>query len=112
MDYANIEHKLLSIKVIHRQERRLTNICELVRTAVTVENGIETQLAPYNRQFASKTLPQRTMAIFAGPMMNFVLAFFLFIIIALLQGFAVSTEPKMGEISPVCGGAANPHGCD
>ena len=39
--------------------------------AVLVEDGFETQIAPYDRQFASKTLGQRTMAIFAGPMMNF-----------------------------------------
>ena len=76
-------------------------------TAVTVENGIESQLAPYNRQFASKTLPQRTMAIFAGPMMNFVLAFFLFIIIAFLQGVPTN-EPKLGEITS--DGAANSAG--
>ena len=39
------------------------------------------------------------MAIFAGPMMNFVLAFVVFIIIALLQGVPTN-EPKLGEITP------------
>ena len=66
--------------------------------AVLVEDGVETQIAPYNRQFASKTLGQRTMAIFAGPMMNFVLAFFIFIIIALIQGIP-SNEPMLGKLT-------------
>ena len=63
-----------------------------------VEDGIESQIAPYDRQFASKTLPQRTMAIFAGPMMNFILAFVIFIMIALLQGVP-SDEPKLGKLT-------------
>jgi regulator of sigma E protease len=47
------------------------------------------------------------MAIFAGPMMNFVLAFIVFIIIAFLQGVPTN-EPKLGEITP--DGAANAAG--
>ncbi len=39
------------------------------------------------------------MAIFAGPMMNFVLAFFIFIIVALLQGIP-SNEPMLGKLTP------------
>ncbi|MDP4103856.1 MAG: RIP metalloprotease RseP [Bacillota bacterium] len=68
-------------------------------TAVIVENGAETQIAPTDRQFGYKTLAQRTMTIFAGPMMNFVLALVLFIIIALLQGVPTN-DPKLGEITP------------
>ena len=58
----------------------------ILPNAVLVEDGIESHIAPYDRQFASKTLGQRAMAIFAGPMMNFVLAFVIFLIIGLLQG--------------------------
>lgn len=46
----------------------------------------ETQIAPYDRQFASKSVGKRAMQLFAGPMMNFVLAIVLFIIIGLIQG--------------------------
>ena len=56
-------------------------------------------MLPYDRQFGSKDIGQRTMTIFAGPMMNFVLAFIVFIIIALLQGVPTN-EPKLGEITP------------
>lgn len=46
--------------------------------ALMISKGNETQIAPYDRQFGSKTTGQRALAIFAGPAMNFVLAFVLF----------------------------------
>ncbi|MBN6206630.1 RIP metalloprotease RseP [Ralstonia pickettii] len=58
----------------------------------------ETQIAPYNRQFASKTPGQRAMQLFAGPMMNFILAVVLFFILGIAQGTPVD-EAKLGEIS-------------
>ena len=57
----------------------------------------ETQIAPYDRQFASKSPAQRAMQLFAGPMMNFVLAIVIFIILGIIQGTPVE-EAKMGEI--------------
>ena len=57
----------------------------------------ETQIAPYDRQFASKTPGQRAMQLFAGPMMNFVLAIVIFIMIGIVQGTPVK-EAKMGNI--------------
>lgn len=57
----------------------------------------ETQIAPWNRQFASKTPGQRAMQLFAGPMMNFVLAIVIFIIIGVVQGTPVK-EAIMGEV--------------
>ncbi|MBU8906978.1 RIP metalloprotease RseP [Desertibacillus haloalkaliphilus] len=58
-----------------------------------------TQIAPYDRQFGSKTVGQRALAIFAGPLMNFVLAFFILMVYALLQGIPVD-ESRIGDISP------------
>ena len=46
--------------------------------AVMIGKGRETQIAPIDRQFGSKTVGQRAIAIFAGPVMNFILAFVLF----------------------------------
>lgn len=66
--------------------------------AVIVENGVENQIAPYDRQFNSKSLGHRTMTIFAGPLMNFVLAFFIFLIIGLFQGVVVD-DAKLGELT-------------
>ncbi|MFP3472670.1 site-2 protease family protein, partial [Micrococcus sp. SIMBA_144] len=65
------------------------------REAVFIEDGVETQIAPWDRQFASKTLPQRALAIFAGPLFNFILAFFIFILVGLLQGVPTN-DPVLG----------------
>lgn len=47
--------------------------------ALMIARGRETQIAPFDRQFGGKSVGQRAAAIFAGPMMNFVLAFVLFV---------------------------------
>lgn len=57
------------------------------------------QIAPLNRQFASKSIMDRVLAIFAGPFMNFVLAFVLFILYALLSGIPTN-EPQLGKLMP------------
>lgn len=45
--------------------------------ALMITKGKETQIAPLDRQFGSKSVAARARAIFAGPFMNFVLAFVL-----------------------------------
>ncbi|WP_152656364.1 RIP metalloprotease RseP [Oceanobacillus sp. CFH 90083] len=65
--------------------------------AMFVVDERETQIAPFDRQFASKTIGQRAMQLFAGPMMNFVLAIFIFLILGLIQGVPVE-RAQMGEI--------------
>ncbi|WNQ13768.1 RIP metalloprotease RseP [Paenibacillus aurantius] len=66
--------------------------------AVTVSQGRENQIAPWNRQFGSKSVGQRALAIFAGPVMNFILAFVLFLIFVISTG--VPTNVKLGELVP------------
>ncbi|SFL45544.1 regulator of sigma E protease [Paenibacillus sp. 1_12] len=66
--------------------------------ALLIVKGKETQIAPLDRQFASKTVTQRALSIFAGPMMNFILAFVLFVTVVLMAGVPDkikirSTEP-------------------
>ncbi|CAH1211186.1 MULTISPECIES: RIP metalloprotease RseP [Paenibacillus] len=59
------------------------------------------QIAPKDRWFSSKTVGQRAMAIFAGPLMNFVLAFALFIIYIQVSGVPVENPSyiKIAEVS-------------
>ncbi|MGJ7921028.1 RIP metalloprotease RseP [Neobacillus sp. LXY-4] len=97
VESADIERDLLIKGYVEGEEEQLQKF-SINRDAVLVEDGNETQIAPYDRQFASKTLGQRTMAIFAGPMMNFVLALLIFITIALLQGVP-SEEPVLGKLT-------------
>lgn len=58
-----------------------------------------TQIAPHNRQFASKSLSERAIAIFAGPFMNFALAVVILITFALIQGMPVD-KPIVGDVIP------------
>ncbi|WP_107942299.1 RIP metalloprotease RseP [Metasolibacillus sp. FSL H7-0170] len=70
------------------------------RTATIVENGKETMIAPYDRTFNAKTVGQRSMAIFAGPLFNFILAFFLFLMMGLLQGVPTNESlPKIAQVA-------------
>ena len=57
------------------------------------------QIAPTHRQFHAKKLSQRALTIFAGPAMNFLLAFVLFTFLALFQGIP-SEKPIMGQLTP------------
>jgi len=65
--------------------------------ALMVARGRETQIAPWNRQFGSKTVGQRALAIVAGPVMNFLLAFVLFLLFMVLNG--VATNVKLGKVN-------------
>ncbi|RFU71383.1 RIP metalloprotease RseP [Peribacillus saganii] len=97
VEAADLEHKL-RIEGYEEGDDNSLRSYSLLPDAVVVEDGVPTQIAPYNRQFASKTLLQRTMAIFAGPMMNFILAIVVFIIIGLFQGVVVN-EAKLGKLT-------------
>lgn len=59
----------------------------------------EMQIAPLNRRFASKTKWQRFIATFGGPMMNFVLAFFVYLIIAFAIGVPNTSSTVISEVN-------------
>jgi regulator of sigma E protease len=71
---------------------------EVARDAIVEENGKETILAPHDRQFNSKSVGHRFMTILAGPLFNFILAFFIFTTIALMQGIPTN-EPVITEVA-------------
>ncbi|MBD8497099.1 RIP metalloprotease RseP [Paenibacillus arenosi] len=68
--------------------------------ALIVARNQDTQIAPRNRQFGGKTVGQRALAIFGGPLMNFILAFFLFAAHILMVGIPLEnpTYVKVGNI--------------
>ncbi|MEK4565280.1 RIP metalloprotease RseP [Alkalihalobacillus sp. FSL R5-0424] len=65
--------------------------------ADVIEDEVPNQIAPHDRQFGSKSVGKRAMAIFAGPLMNFVLAFFLFVIVAAIQGIPTPEVSAVAE---------------
>ena len=60
------------------------SVTMFLEQAVIYEKGQKTLIAPYDRQFESKSVGSRAMAIFAGPLFNFILAFFIFLAIGLV----------------------------
>ncbi|AQU79813.1 MULTISPECIES: RIP metalloprotease RseP [Planococcus] len=79
------------------EDEKLIRI-EVARDAVVEENGRETILAPYDRQFDSKSVGKRFMTIFAGPLFNFILAFLIFTAIGMMQGVP-TFEPVITEVT-------------
>jgi len=69
--------------------------------AMMIRGGQQTQIAPKDRQFGSKTVGQRAVAILAGPVMNFLLAFVLFAVHLQMVGIAIEnpTYLKIGDVS-------------
>ena len=59
----------------------------------------EMQIAPYNRTLGSKSLGRRAMVMFGGPMMNFVLALIVFLIVGLFTGFPNYESSELGEVT-------------
>ncbi|SDC87397.1 regulator of sigma E protease [Paenibacillus sp. UNCCL117] len=76
--------------------------------AMMVSKEKETQIAPWDRQFGSKTVGQRAMAIFAGPLMNFILAFLLFVAVVFVAGVPVPDRVRISDT--VAGGVAQQAG--
>ncbi|MGV3465849.1 MAG: RIP metalloprotease RseP [Heyndrickxia sp.] len=97
VDSADLEHKLV-IKGYEEGEEEELKTFSVSKEAVLVENQSETQIAPWDRQFASKSLGHRAMTIFAGPMMNFVLAIVIFTVLAAFQGIPVQ-DPVLGDLT-------------
>lgn len=96
VEHVDLDHDLIiNGYELDDDETRLQ--FEVDEKAFFIMDERETQIAPYNRQFASKSAGQRAMQLFAGPLMNFVLAILIFIIIGIGQGTPVE-EAKLGQI--------------
>lgn len=78
------------------EEERLVRY-QVARDCVLVENGRELVIAPKDRQFNAKTVGQRAMTIFAGPLFNFILAFVIYLVIGLIHGVP-TYEPIITEV--------------
>lgn len=95
VEQADLEHNL-TISGYEEYEEELQTF-RVNETARIISAGEEIQIAPFNRQFGSKTLGQRALTIFAGPAMNFILAFVIFVIIGLVQGTPID-KPMVGKV--------------
>lgn len=68
---------------------------EIDPKAMIVARNQENQIAPLDRQFMSKSVGQRMMTIFGGPLMNFILALVLFTVYVFILGVPVEGTGKL-----------------
>ncbi|HLR66173.1 RIP metalloprotease RseP [Virgibacillus alimentarius] len=96
VEHVDLDHQLVieGYEIDEYDEKLSFKVDE---KAFFVMDEMETQIAPYDRQFASKSVGKRAMQLFAGPMMNFLLAIVIFIILGLIQGVPVENA-KLGEV--------------
>ncbi|MFJ8087272.1 RIP metalloprotease RseP [Lysinibacillus sp. NPDC095746] len=97
--FLEVEHADLEKDLFvegYDEEEKLVRY-NVARDCMLVENGKETLIAPYDRQFNAKTVGQRAMAIFAGPLFNFILAFIIYMLIGLIHGVP-TYEPIITEV--------------
>ncbi|WP_130860000.1 RIP metalloprotease RseP [Gracilibacillus phocaeensis] len=100
VEHIDLDHDLrVEGYDINDEERHVFQIND---KAAFIMDERSTQIAPYNRQFASKSVGQRGLQLFAGPLMNFILSFVLFLILANIQGVPVEdvTVGSVAENSP------------
>lgn len=96
VENVDLDHELIIEGYVIGEEEQKQSFA-VDRKAFFIMDEMETQIAPYDRQFASKTVGQRAMQLFAGPMMNFLLAIVIFLILGLVQGVPAD-EALIGEI--------------
>lgn len=94
-DYVDLEKDLVIQGYEDEDGERETY--KVNRMADYVMDGQSFQIAPLDRQFGSKPLLDRILTIFAGPFMNFLLAFIVFVIFFALQGVP-SDKPVLGDL--------------
>ncbi|GAB3067145.1 RIP metalloprotease RseP [Virgibacillus ainsalahensis] len=84
VEHVDLDHQLVIEGYEIDEDEKLR--FEVDPKAFFIMDERETQIAPYDRQFASKRPGQKAMQLFAGPMMNFILAIVIFIILGIVQG--------------------------
>ncbi|SDB88996.1 regulator of sigma E protease [Pelagirhabdus alkalitolerans] len=94
---SDLDHKLyIKGTLLGESDPQTFKVSE---TADYVMNEVETQIAPFNRQFQAKSKSKRAMQLFAGPLMNFILTVVLFFILGAFGGIPVE-EAKIGDVQP------------
>lgn len=96
VEAADLEHQMRISGYEQGNEDQLVSF-SVSETSFFIVDGEEVQVAPYNRQFHSKTVWQRIKAIAAGPIMNFILAYVILVMLGLMQGVP-SDEPVLGKL--------------
>jgi regulator of sigma E protease len=97
-DYKDLQAVVVESIDLRSERSLFINQYEVKRDAFYVFDRKEVQIAPADRRFTSKTLWQRFLTTFGGPLMNFVLAIAVFLIIAFSIGVADTSSTVIGEV--------------
>lgn len=95
VDEIDLAHKLF-IEGTDQNENQVKYT--VMREAVMHEGTNKIQIAPWDRQFGSKSIKNRFATIFAGPFFNVLLTVVLFFSIAMIAG-APTDQVQLGQIS-------------
>jgi len=97
LDLVRVERKDLTGK---NNEPLYINEYPVKRDAFYVLKDRELQVSPDERNFNSKSKMQRFLSIVAGPVMNFILAYVIFLVLNLFVGFPVLDDTIVGDTAP------------
>ena len=96
VETADLEHEMKITGYEQGKEDELAGFT--VSQTSFIVDGEEVQIAPYNRQFGSKPVWKRIKAIAAGPIMNFILAYVILVMLGFIQGVP-SNQPELGKLT-------------
>ncbi|MBR7552924.1 RIP metalloprotease RseP [Allobacillus sp. GCM10007491] len=95
VEHIDLDHDLTLLCHDLNTEERIQY--DIDRKALFVMDEKETLIAPYDRQFGSKSVGKKAMQVFAGPLMNFLLAIVIFWGLGFVQGVPVE-EASLGSV--------------
>ncbi|EUJ41149.1 RIP metalloprotease RseP [Brochothrix campestris] len=95
---ADLEKDLFVRGIVLGDESETVVTYPVARNCEMVDGHTTRAIAPLDRQFNSKSWWHRFMTIAAGPLFNFILAFFLFIVFAFASGGVPTDDARMGEV--------------
>ena len=90
--------KVESINEEHMNQNEIATYVVKRDCIVSFSEKQELQIAPYDRTFVNKPLKARFLSVFAGPAMNFVLAFFVFFVMGLIGGYAADNTTILDTV--------------
>ncbi len=99
---AKLDELFIEVELTNEEDPRLSENIKYVvaRDAIlSLNDKQELQIAPHDRTFVNKTIWQRFITVFAGPMMNFVLAWFIFVLMGLIGGYADTSSTNLDAIA-------------
>ena len=66
---------------------------------VNYKKNEEIQIAPYDRTFNHKSWGKRFLSVLAGPVMNFIFAWFIFLLMGIIFGYADTSTTRVDKVS-------------